>query len=161
MDEFSTPNPVLEIVVGTLIMIVIIFTHGVGIRTINQRFSKSWIHMNSATPHWRINLLLAFTIGSLAALHFAETLLWAAPVSLMGLIPSMRDSYYFVLQSYTTLGEGTVSLPDRWRLIGPIVAMSGLFTFGWTGSVLVSIMTEFGKLDRVRAKTLPTDLGAL
>ena len=157
MDELSAPNPVFEIVLGTLIMIVIIFVHGVGIRTINQRFSKSWIHVNSATPHWRINLLLAVTIGSLAALHFAETLLWAAPVSLMGLIPSMRDSYYFVLESYTTLGEGAVSLPDRWRLIGPIMAMSGLFTFGWTGSVLVSIMTEFGKLDRVRAKMGPTD----
>ena len=152
MDEISAPNPVFEIVLGTLIMIVIIFVHGVGIRAINQRFSKSWIHMDSSTPHWRINLLLAFTIGSLAALHFAETLLWAAPISLMGLIPSMRDSYYYVLESYTTLGEGAVSLPDRWRLIGPIMAMSGLFTFGWTGSVLVSIMTEFGKLDRARAK---------
>ena len=161
MDELSAPNPVFEIVLGTLMMIVIMFVHGVGLRTINQRFSKSWIHVNGTTPHWRINLLLAFTIGSLAALHFAETLLWAAPVSLMGLIPSMRDSYYFVLESYTTLGEGTVSLPDRWRLIGPIIAMSGLFTFGWTGSVLVSIMTEFGKLDRVRAKKEPMDRGAL
>ena len=151
------PTRFLKLFSAPLIMIVIIFVHGVGIRTINQRFSKSWIHVNSATPHWRINLLFAVTIGSLAALHFAETFLWAAPVSLMGLIPSMRDSYYFVLESYTTLGEGAVSLPDRWRLIGPIVAMSGLFTFGWTGSVLVSIMTEFGKLDRVRAKMGPTD----
>ena len=160
MDALSAPNPVFEIVLGTMIMIVIIFVHGVGIRTINQRFSMAWIHMNSSTPHWRINLLLAVTISSLAALHFAETLLWAAPVSLMGLIPSMRDSYYFVLESYTTLGEGTVSLPDRWRLIGPIMAMSGLFTFGWTGSVLVSIMTEFGKLDRERAKNRLMDPGA-
>lgn len=152
MDELSAPNPIFEIALGTLIMIVIIFVHGVGIRTINQRFSKTWIHVNSDTPHWRINLLLALTIASLAVLHFAETLLWAAPVWLMGLISSMRDSYYFVLESYTTLGEGTVNLPDRWRLIGPIIAMSGLFTFGWTGSVLVSIMTEFGKLDRIRAK---------
>nr|WP_246737538.1 hypothetical protein [Nordella sp. HKS 07] len=64
MDELSAPNPVLEIFLGTLIMIVIIFVHGVGIRTINQHFSKSWIHMNSATPHWRINLLLAATISS-------------------------------------------------------------------------------------------------
>ena len=159
MDDLSATNPVFEIVLGTLIMIVIIFVHGVGIRAVNQRFSKSWIHMNSASPHWRINLLLAFTIGCLAALHFVETLLWATPVSLMGLIPSMRDSYYFVLESYTTLGEGTVSLPDRWRLIGPIMAMSGLFTFGWTGSVLVSIMTEFGKLDRVRAKKGSMDPG--
>jgi amino acid transporter len=152
MDELSAPKPVLEIVVGTLIMIIIIFVHGAGIRTINQRFSKSWIHVNDTTPYWRLNLLLAITIGSLAALHFAETLLWAVPVSVMGLIPSMRDSYYYVLESYTTLGEGNISLPDRWRLIGPIIAMSGLFTFGWTGSVLVSIMTEFGNLDRARAK---------
>jgi len=69
-----------------------------------------------------------------------------------GLIPSMRDSYYFVLENYTTLGEGNVRLPDQWRLLGPIIAISGLFTFGWTGSVLVSIMTEFGRLDRARAK---------
>jgi hypothetical protein len=113
--------------------------------------------MNSATPHWRVNLLLAFTIGSLAILHFVETLIWAIPVSLIGLIPSMRDSYYFVLESYTTLGEGTVSLPDRWRLIGPIIAISGLFTFGWTGSVLVNVMTDFGKLDRIRAKKRVTE----
>jgi hypothetical protein len=154
MDELLPPKPILEIVIGTLIMIVVIFVHGTGIRKINQRFTKSWIHVNDATEYWRLNLLLAITIGSLAALHFAETLLWAIPLSVMGLIPSMRDSYYYVLESYTTLGEGTVSLPDRWRLIGPIIAMSGLFTFGWTGSVLVSIMTEFGKLDRVRAKGL-------
>ena len=152
MDELSAPNPVLEIVIGTLVLIIVIFVHGVGIRTIHRRFSKSWIHVNDFTPHWRTNLLLAFTIGSLAALHFAETLLWAGPISLMGLIPSIRDSYYFVLDSYTTLGEGTVKLPDPWRLIGPIIAMSGLFTFGWTVGVLVSIMTEFGKLDRARAK---------
>ena len=29
--------------------------------------------------------------------------------------PSMRDSYYYVLANYTTLGEGNISLPDRWR----------------------------------------------
>ncbi|TIM11621.1 MAG: two pore domain potassium channel family protein [Mesorhizobium sp.] len=154
MDEGSAPKPVLEIVFGTLIMIVIIFVHGAGIRTINQRFSESWVHVNDTTAYWRLNLLLAITIGSLAALHFTETLLWAIPIFLAGLIPSMRDSYYYVLESYTTLGEGSISLPDRWRLVGPIIAMSGLFTFGWTGSVLVSIMTDFGKLDKVRAKDL-------
>lgn len=154
MVELSAPNPVLETVLGIITLVGIIFVHGAGIRTINRRFSRSWVLMDHATPHWRINLLLGFTIGALAALHFTETLLWSVPVSVFGLIPSMRDSYYYVLQSYTTLGEGTVSPPDQWRLIGPIIAMSGLFTFGWTGSVLVSIMTEFGKLDRLRAMQL-------
>jgi hypothetical protein len=160
MVELSAPDPVLETVLGTITLIVIIFVHGAGIRTINQRFSRSWVLMDHGTPHWRINLLLACTIGALAVLHFAETLLWSLPLSVLGLIPSLRDSYYYVLQSYTTLGGGSVTLPDQWRLIGPIIAMSGLFTFGWTGSVLVSIMTEFGKLDRVRARRLNSDPGA-
>src|SRR4051812_24186015 len=125
MNELSGPKPVLEIVFGTLIMIVIIFVHGAGIRKINQRFSESWVHVNETTSYWRLNLLLAVTIASLAALHFAETLLWAILIYLAGQIPSMRDSYYYVLESYTTLGEGSISLPDRWRLVGPIIAMSG------------------------------------
>ncbi len=151
MNEFSTPRPYLEILLGTLILVVVIFVHGIGIRTINRRFNKSWARVHSATPHWRINSLLAVAIGSLTALHLVETLVWAIPISVAGLIPKMRDSYYYVLESYTTLGEGDVALPDQWRLIGPMIAMSGLFTFGWTGSVLVGIMTEFGKLDRKRA----------
>ena len=95
--------------------------------------------------------MLAIAISSLAVVHLIETLLWAMPLYMMGIIPIMRDCYYYVLESYTTLGEGNVVLPERWRLIGPIIAMSGLFTFGWTASVLVNIMTEFGKLDRARA----------
>jgi len=154
MHELSAPNPILETALGTISLVIIIFVHGAGIRAINRRFSKAWVRMDHATPHWRLNLLLALTIGSLAVLHFAETLLWSVPVSAFGLIPSMRDSYYYVLESYTTLGDGKISPPEQWRLIGPIIAMSGLFTFGWTGSVLVSIMTEFGKLDRLRARRL-------
>jgi hypothetical protein len=96
--------------------------------------------------------MLAVTIAALAVLHFAETLIWAVPLYVRDIIPSMRDSYYYVLESYTTLGEGNVTLPDRWRLLGPIIGMSGLFTFGWTGSVLVSIMTDFGKFDRLQAR---------
>jgi hypothetical protein len=145
-------TPLWEVVLGTLILIIVIFVHGAGIRTINRRFSEAWIHVKSDTPHWQINSLLAIAIGSLTILHLVETLLWALPIYFTGMIPNMRDSYYYVLESYTTLGEGNVSLPQQWRLIGPIIAISGLFTFGWTGSVLVSIMTDFGKLDATRAK---------
>ena len=81
------------------------------------------------------------------------------PISRAGIIPSLRDSYYFVLDRYTTLGEDGLKLGERWRLIGPIIAMSGLFTFGWTGSVLVSIMGELGRLDRVRARKAVADDG--
>jgi hypothetical protein len=147
--ELAVP---VEVAVGTVGLIVVIFVHGVGIRTINRRFSNAWVSVTPQTPHWRVNLVLATAIAALSLVHLAETLIWAVPIRYAGVIPTLRDSYYYVLESYTTLGEETVRLPDRWRLLGPIIAMSGLFTFGWTASVLVSIMTEFGKLDRSRAR---------
>ena len=156
MQEIETvgmaaPDPVVELLVGLVGLILIIFVHGISIRVINRRFSDRWVHVTPHTARWRVNLMLALAIAALSVAHFAETLLWALPISYTGMIPNMRDSYYFVLESYTTLGEGDVGLPERWRLIGPIIAMSGLFTFGWTGSVLVAIMTDFNKLDRSRA----------
>ncbi|MGE3873295.1 MAG: ion channel [Parvibaculaceae bacterium] len=152
MDDQIAPSPVLEILVGVLILIIIIFVHGMGMRLVNRRFSAAWARVTPTTPRWRTDTLLAIAIGLLAVIHLIETLLWALPLYLADIIPGMRDCYYYVLESYTTLGEGNVVLPERWRLIGPIIAMSGLFTFGWTSSVLVSIMTEFGKLDRARAR---------
>ena len=68
------------------------------------------------------------------------------------MIPGLRDAYYYVLRATRRSARATSRCRDDWRLLGPIIAMSGLFTFGWTGSVLVSIMTEFGKLDRARAE---------
>lgn len=70
MDQFSAPEPVLEIAVGTLILIVVIFVHGAGIRAINQRFSKSWIHVSSTTPHWRRPSSILIQVVIFAAMSY-------------------------------------------------------------------------------------------
>jgi hypothetical protein len=147
LEGTNIPESLIEIVVGLFFLVLVIFIHGAGIRIVNRRFSVAWARVNESTPHWRRNLILATVIGSLATIHLVETMVWAVPISAAGIIPSTRDSYYYVLESYTTLGEGNVSLPDRWRLLGPLIAISGLFTFGWTGSVLVSIMNKVGSYD--------------
>jgi Ion channel len=152
VGDLTNPSPVLEIAMGIIGLVIVMIFHGTGIRFINRHYSAFWVRVDSATPHWRVNLLLALVITAFAIVHLVETLIWAVPIHRLGVIPNLRDAYYYVLESYTTLGEGAVSLPDPWRLIGPIIAMSGLFTFGWTGSVLVGIMTEYGQLDRSRAR---------
>lgn len=57
-----------------------------------------------------------------------------------------------MLENYTTLGDDTVSLPTQWQLIGPVIAISGLFNFGWTASVFVNMMHDVGTLDRAQAR---------
>lgn len=151
LETVQDLNPVLEVTVGTFGLILIIAVHGVGVRRIIRVFSEHWVRVTAQTAPWKVNLLFTLVIAGLAALHLLETLFWAVPIRAYGLIPNLRDCYYFVLESYTTLGDSTVSLPVDWRLIGPIIAMSGLFTFGWTCSLMVSIMSDLGRLDRARA----------
>jgi hypothetical protein len=152
VGDLTNPSPVLEVAIGTIGLVIVMFFHGTGVRFINKHYSTAWVRLDPSTPHWGVNLLLALVISAFTIVHLVETLIWAVPIHRLGMIPSLRDSYYYVLESYTTLGEGAVSLPEKWQLIGPIIAMSGLFTFGWTGSVLVGIMTEFSQLDRSRAR---------
>jgi hypothetical protein len=151
VDDVASTGPILEVVFGTAVLIAIIIIHGTALRFINRWFSTSWVRVTPESSHWRVNALLAVVIGAFTLVHLAETLIWSLPIYGLGMLSNMRDSYFFVLESYTTLGEGNVALPDQWRLVGPMIGMSGLFTFGWTGSVLVSIMNEFGKLDRTQA----------
>ncbi len=157
MDTMAPPDPLLELAVGILMLIAVILVHGVRLRLINRRFSRAWSRVTTRTSHWRINLLLISVVGSLAGLHLFETLIFAAPLNAAGLFPHMRDSYYYVLESYTTLGSGRLDLPEAWRLLGPIIAMAGLFTFSWTASALVSIMTRYGSLDGQHAREARDD----
>jgi hypothetical protein len=52
----------------------------------------------------------------------------------------------FAGNTYTTVGYGDFVLPNGWRMLAPIIAMSGLFTFGWSGSVLVDFVQRINKL---------------
>jgi hypothetical protein len=139
------PGPLAELAFGMVVLVIIIVVHGWSMGRISRMFARHIARMPADAPAWRINGLMWVTISLLAVTHLTETLLWAAPISASGLIPNFRDSYYFVLETYTTLGDASIVLPDAWRLVGPLIAISGLFTFSWTGSVLVYVVSETGR----------------
>lgn len=143
--QITEPGLFGEIGFSLIVLVLVISVHGWFMATISRQFGARFAKFNIHTRQWRVSLLMGVTIALLALSHLFETLLWAAPIWLMGIIPNLRDAYFFVLEAYTTLGETSVQLPHDWRLAGPMIAISGLFTFSWTGSVLVYVMTEIGR----------------
>jgi hypothetical protein len=139
-------DPIAELAFATVVLVVIIVFHGWCLGRVTKFFSRRFALYSPATPRWRVTSLTGVTVAGMVIIHLFETLLWAAPIWQLAIIAGFRDAYYFVLEAYTTLGEGTVALPDQWRLAGPVIAISGLFTFGWTTGVLVYVMNEIGKL---------------
>jgi hypothetical protein len=62
------------------------------------------------------------------------------------LIARGYDAIYFCANAYTTLGYGSVDLEAHWRLISPIIGISGLFTFAWTTSALIDVVSSHRQL---------------
>jgi hypothetical protein len=136
---------ITELGFGLLILVLIITVHGWCMGVVSKFFAVRFARFRKDTAQWRVSVLVGATIALLASVHLMETLMWTLPIWWLGLISGFRDTFYFVLESYTTLGAANVELPESWRLIGPMIAISGLFTFSWTGSVMVYVMTETGR----------------
>ena len=90
----------------------------------------------------------------LLGLHLIETVVWAAALVYGGLVPSWRAAGFFAGNTYTTVGYGAFVLP---RGMGDGRADHcdlGLFTFGWSGSVLVDIVARCQRIKDAAAGTL-------
>ena len=143
-DEFK---PMAALGIGAFMLVFLVLLHGAGIHGILVLHKRRERRLQAGRP-LLVNALLLFgsTVFLMLALHIVGFMLWANSLHLMGLIPHAYDAIYFCANAYTTLGYGNVDLGAHWRNISPIIGISGLFTFAWTTSALVAVVTSHNKL---------------
>jgi hypothetical protein len=131
--------PIWEIAFGAGTLIASLMIHGIGMLFV-QRRSRDFqtlrpLGLRREAAFSMLVLMLMFT-------HLIEVLVWAAALKFIDAIPTLRDAYYYAAVTYTTLGYGEGTLAPQWRILAPMMAMSGVFAFGWTTSVLFAIVGE-------------------
>src|SRR5271156_1723445 len=132
---------------GAIILVCLVLFHGSGIHNIllyhkwNER--RLWL---GRPHHTRATILFGTSVFLMLSLHIIGVLVWAFVLAHLGLIPKANDAIYFCANAYTTLGYGQVDLDPHWRNISPIIGISGLFTFAWTTSALVGVVTGHNRL---------------
>ena len=143
-DEFK---PLAALGIGALILVILVLFHGLGLHRILVYFKRVELRLRIGRPHlgWA-GLLFGWAVFLMLSLHILEIIFWAYALNRLGLIVRPGDAMYFCANAYTTLGYGAVDLGPAWRNISPIIAISGLFTFAWTTSSLVSIVSNYLKL---------------
>jgi hypothetical protein len=133
-------SPILEILLGTLPLLATLFIHGAGMNVVQWGFRR---HRRSRpSTRLRNSAYFAVIIFIMVLTHMSEIALWSAALIGVGAIASLRDAFYYVAGTYTTLGYGEGTLPHQWRLMAPMIAISGLFAFGWTTSVLMNLVAQ-------------------
>jgi hypothetical protein len=143
-DEFK---PWAAIGIGALILVILVLFHGAGLHLILSHFKRVELRLRLCRPHLgRAGFLFGWAVFMMLSLHICEIVFWAYGLIALGLIVRQADAIYFCANAYTTVGWGAVDLGVNWRNISPIIAISGLFTFAWTASSLVSIVANYLKL---------------
>ncbi len=138
--------PAADLLVGGAGLIFIVMLHGTAMRMVQLHAMRRAKVVALRPTLWRADLLLAGAVAFILGSHLLETALWTALLVRGNLVYSWRDAGYFAANTYTTLGYGTVVLANQWRMLSPLIAISGLFTFGWSGSVLVDVVGRVSHL---------------
>jgi hypothetical protein len=133
-------NPPLEIVLGTIPLLVTLFIHGIGMNVVLHQFEHRGIAIYRSGSRGQI--FFGAMVILMLLTHIIEMLVWAGTLTSLEAILGFRDAFYYVAGTYTTLGYSEGMLPHAWRLMGPMIAISGLFAFGWTTGVLVSLVSQ-------------------
>jgi hypothetical protein len=145
--------PVADLVFGGGVLLVVLLVHATGLRLVGDYVSR---RVNSVLQHpslWHADLLMGGIISLLLALHLFEIFVWSAALVFSGLIPNWHNAGFFAGNTYTTIGYGAFVLSPTWEMVAPIMAISGLFTFGWSGSVLVDYVRRIQQIrDAAHAK---------
>ena len=132
--------PAPDLLLGGAMLIIIMFVHATSIRFTTNRLIRRSKTIMARPTRWRADLLMSGTVFVLLSVHLLEMFIWSAALVYSGLVADWRVAGFFAGNTYTTVGYGGDILPTGWRMVAPIIAISGLFTFGWTGSVLVDLI---------------------
>jgi len=160
LQHLAEVLPAADVAFGGTMLVVIILIHAAGVRVVTDAVARRMRVIMAHPRVWRADLVMATSVLLLLALHLIEIAVWAWALVYGGLVTTWRAAGFFAGNTYTTVGYGNFVLPPNWEMVAPIIAMSGLFAFGWSGSVLVDIVARCQRIKDAATGHLASDEAA-
>jgi hypothetical protein len=131
-----------------LAFMVIVALHLMSLHFAIRLFRKYVVVPNiSQLRYHQTVILILSAMMLLFSLHLLTNFGWGLFMFIAGALPSYRESIFYSLENYTSLGLTRVNVDDRWRMLAPMISLSGVFCLSWSTAVLVSF---FGQLYHIR-----------
>lgn len=91
---------------------------------------------------WSLCWLFIRLASLMILLHLAEITVWAVAYEWRGAMSDVPSALYFSAVTYTTTGYGDLVLPEDWRLVGAVEALTGILMCGWSTGFFFAIVTR-------------------
>lgn len=127
------------LVIAFVIVAICVVIHTIGLVYIAERLVERRARLGAmkTTGHVAVALLV---FAAVVTLHMIETAIWAVFYFWWELFPDFETAWYFSLTSYTTIGYGDVTLPQKWRLLGGIEGFSGVLLCGVSTAFILVVL---------------------
>jgi hypothetical protein len=77
--------------------------------------------------------------------HLVEIAIWACFYQWKGAMPDLSSALYFSAVTYTTTGYGDLVLPQDWRLVGGVEALTGILMCGWSTGFFFAMVSRMNR----------------
>ena len=137
---------VTKLLIGWGLMALSVAIHAVGVAS-----AMRWLRPQSAAvrlwPRTRLFIILA---GAIVFLHVIEIAIWGLFYAWVHAMPDRQAAFYFSAVTYTTTGYGDLVLPQEWRLVGAIEALTGILMCGWSTGFFFAVVSRMFKAEEKR-----------
>ena len=128
------------ILMAFLLMAACVVLHATGLALAMRRLERSLASLGGT--YWpRLRLLVAVA-GMTVLVHLLEITVWAVYYAVGGGMPDLDSALYFSAVTYTTTGYGDLVLPERWRLVGGVEALTGILMCGWSTGFFFAVVNQ-------------------
>jgi Ion channel len=124
--------------------------HGGGLTWAMRRLQKP---PDSGARFWPWTWLFIRVASWIILLHLLEISVWALFYIWKNAVPDVAASFYFSAVTYTTTGYGDVVLPQSWRLVGGVEALTGILMCGWSTGFFFAIVSRMYEAQTGKGKS--------
>jgi len=121
------------------LMAVCVASHAIGVTLAFGRLQRLQAVPQQLWPRTWIFIRLG---GWMILVHLVEITVWALLYVWRGAMPDLPSALYFSAVTYTTTGYGDLVLPDEWRLVGAVEALTGILMCGWSTGFFFAVASR-------------------
>jgi Ion channel len=140
MSPSSQISVLSPLIVGVVTTVCTIIVHGIILVLIVTALRSALLGGRIGVRHWANFLFVTYATLLALAGHLVEIGLWALSFFLCGEFSDLATAFYYSAASYTTLGDGTIVISARWRLLGPLEASDGMLMFGVSTALIFAVI---------------------
>ncbi|WP_421693910.1 hypothetical protein [Aestuariivirga sp.] len=123
--------------------LVIVALHLIGLH-VGARFARQ--HRLAADlrilPFQYTVFLIVAVMALLFTLHLLTNFAWGLFMYMADVLKGYRQCVFYSLENYTSLGLTRVDVPPEWRMLAPMISLSGVFCLAWSTALLVSVFNR-------------------